>query len=78
MRKNTTLACAVLLVMSGAGPVLASDNTDDLTGHHLYINSNEKVNKIIHYAQLRDGSLLEISRSPTGGKGTGGYKPLTG
>lgn len=78
MSKNATLTCAAFLTLICTIPAMASDNTDELTGHHLYINSNDKINKIIHYAQLRDGRLLEVSRIPTGGKGTGGYKPLTG
>ncbi|HAV1831531.1 TPA: beta-propeller fold lactonase family protein [Enterobacter hormaechei subsp. steigerwaltii] len=42
------------------------------------MNTNESVNHVIHYAQKNDGTLAEISRMPTAGQGTGGYKKLTG
>ncbi|QKN79847.1 beta-propeller fold lactonase family protein [Scandinavium goeteborgense] len=50
----------------------------NFSGHHLYVNTNDAANKVIHYAQTEDGQLIEMSRLPTMGKGTAGYKHLTG
>lgn len=44
---------------------------------HLYTQTNETSNKIIHYARNADGTLVEVERVATGGKGTNGYKILT-
>jgi 6-phosphogluconolactonase (cycloisomerase 2 family) len=54
-----------------------ANGSDDFSGHHVYVNSNDAANKVIHYAQKKDGELVEISRLPTNGKGTAGYKKLT-
>jgi 6-phosphogluconolactonase (cycloisomerase 2 family) len=45
---------------------------------NVYINTNEKQNKIIHFECRKDGKLVEIEKVNTGGEGTGGYKPITG
>lgn len=45
---------------------------------HLYTQTNETANKIIHYKQNNDGTLTEMDRVATGGKGTGGFSPSTG
>ncbi|MFG6657235.1 beta-propeller fold lactonase family protein [Scandinavium sp. M-37] len=54
-----------------------NDIQRSFSGHHIYVNANDKLNKVIHYIQLKNGSLLEVSRISTRGEGTGGYKPLT-
>ncbi len=52
-------------------------------GHHgsnvigtLYMQSNGIKNEIIQYARMKDGSLEEVQRIPTGGAGSGTYKPI--
>lgn len=45
---------------------------------HLYTQTNETANAVIHYSRNEDGSLNEIERVLTGGKGTNGFKPTTG
>lgn len=65
----------ITLAMTQTGFACASSN---FSGHHVYVNANEEANKIIHYAQTDDGHLVEISRIPTKGQGTAGYKILTG
>lgn len=45
---------------------------------HLYTQTNEAANKIIHFKQNADGTLTEMDRIATGGKGTGGFSPSTG
>ncbi|KRG70706.1 hypothetical protein ABB29_06345 [Pseudoxanthomonas dokdonensis] len=45
---------------------------------HLYTQTNETDNSIIHYGRMADGTLTEMDRVATGGKGTNGFKPATG
>ena len=47
-------------------------------GGHLYTQTNETRNCIIHYLRAPDGKLIEIERIPTGGAGSGTYKPVSG
>jgi hypothetical protein len=47
-------------------------------GGHLYIQTNEVRNAIIHYLRGPDGKLNELERIPTGGAGSGIYKPVSG
>lgn len=45
----------------------------------LYIQSNASdSNEVFHYGRAADGRLTLIGKHPTGGKGSGTYKPLTG
>jgi 6-phosphogluconolactonase (cycloisomerase 2 family) len=45
---------------------------------HLYMQTNEVANAIIHYERKADGSLVELERVSTGGAGSGEYKPISG
>jgi 6-phosphogluconolactonase (cycloisomerase 2 family) len=47
-------------------------------GGHLYMQTNEVRNVIIHYFRGPDGKLSELERIPTGGAGSGTYKPVSG
>ena len=40
---------------------------------HLYMQTNENQNRVIHYARLDDGALIESERSSTGGSGSGDF-----
>ncbi|MEO8712586.1 MAG: hypothetical protein ABI405_10710, partial [Parafilimonas sp.] len=42
----------------------------------LYMQTNGITNEIISYARMKDGGLVEVRRTPTGGKGSGTYKPI--
>jgi hypothetical protein len=44
-------------------------------GGHLYMQTNETENAVIHYLRSPDGSIKESERVLTGGRGTGGYNP---
>jgi len=44
-------------------------------GGHLYTQTNETHNCIIHYLRSPEGTIKESERSLTGGPGTGGYNP---
>ncbi|WP_432855876.1 beta-propeller fold lactonase family protein [Amycolatopsis sp. CA-161197] len=49
-----------------------------LAAGHLYLQTNEVKNAIIHYSRGADGALTEVERVPTGGGGSGVYKPISG
>jgi 6-phosphogluconolactonase (cycloisomerase 2 family) len=45
---------------------------------HLYIQTNEVHNCIVHYHRGADGKLSEAERIRTGGAGSGEFKPISG
>src|ERR1700745_963114 len=45
---------------------------------HLYMQTNEVKNTIIHYHRSASGTLTEVERVSTGGAGSGTYKPISG
>jgi hypothetical protein len=45
---------------------------------HLYIQTNEVANAIIHYERLASGELHEVERVSTRGAGSGEFKPISG
>jgi 6-phosphogluconolactonase (cycloisomerase 2 family) len=45
---------------------------------HLYIQTNEIENAIIHYQRGANGTLTEAERVRTGGAGSGEFKPISG
>jgi len=45
---------------------------------HLYIQTNEAQNAIIHYHRSARGALTEVERCLTGGAGSGTFKPISG
>src|SRR5215813_10776106 len=47
-------------------------------GGHLYMQTNEKQNCVIHYRRAPDGTLTEAERINTGGAGSGEFKPISG
>jgi 6-phosphogluconolactonase (cycloisomerase 2 family) len=50
----------------------------DHRGGHLYMQTNEVKNAVIHYHRLANGTLTEVERVATGGAGTGPFKPISG
>src|SRR6201987_817187 len=47
-------------------------------GGHLYMQTNEARNFIVHYRRSTNGTLTEIERIATGGRGSGTFKPISG
>ena len=47
-------------------------------GGHLYMQTNEKRNCVIHYRRAPDGTLSEADRINTEGAGSGEFKPISG
>jgi len=45
---------------------------------HLYMQTNEVRNAIVHYQRAGNGTLTEVQRYPTGGAGSGVFKPISG
>jgi 6-phosphogluconolactonase (cycloisomerase 2 family) len=45
---------------------------------HLYLQTNEVENCIIHYHRAANGALTEVGRFQTGGAGSGVFKPISG
>jgi 6-phosphogluconolactonase (cycloisomerase 2 family) len=43
---------------------------------HLYMQTNETRNAVMHYRRGPEGRLTEVDRVPTGGAGSGGYNPI--
>ena len=47
-------------------------------GGHLYMQTNEVKNVIVHYHRSANGTLTEVERVATGGAGSGTFKPISG
>jgi hypothetical protein len=47
-------------------------------GGHLYMQTNEIRNAIIQYSRSADGTITELEHIPTGGAGSGVFKPISG
>src|SRR4029077_21015012 len=43
---------------------------------HLYMQTNETRNAIIHYHRSANGTITELERIPTGGAGSGVFRPI--
>jgi len=50
----------------------------DQRGGHLYMQTNEVRNAIVHYSRSANGAITEMERIPTGGAGSGEFKPISG
>src|SRR5712692_5524426 len=50
----------------------------DHRGGHLYMQTNEVKNAIIHYHRSANGTLTEVERVATAGAGSGEFKPISG
>src|SRR5262245_56102404 len=47
-------------------------------GGHLYMQTNEIHNSIVHYRRAANGGLDEVDRVSTEGAGSGEFKPTSG
>jgi 6-phosphogluconolactonase (cycloisomerase 2 family) len=45
---------------------------------HVYMQTNETQNRIMHFGRNADGQLELLERIPTGGAGSGVFKPISG
>lgn len=53
-------------------------STPNGRGGHLYMQTNEVKNAIVHYHRSANGTLTEVERVATGGSGSGVFKPISG
>src|SRR5215475_143744 len=66
-------------VVVGAMPeIAAAQKVSNSHGGHLYMQTNEIRNAIVHYRWSTSGMLTEEERVPTGGTGSGTFKPISG
>ena len=56
----------------------AQKSSSDQGGGHLYMQTNETRNAVVHYRRSANGTLAEIERVSTGGAGSGTFKPISG
>src|SRR6266850_4465013 len=47
-------------------------------GGHLYMQTNENRNFIVHYRRSANGAISEVERTASGGAGSGTFKPISG
>ncbi len=53
-------------------------STPNGRGGHLYMQTNEVKNAVVHYHRSANGTLTEVERVTTGGAGSGVFKPISG
>ena len=53
-------------------------STPNGRGGHLYIQTNEIKNAVVHYHRSATGTLTEVERVATGAAGSGTFKPISG
>src|SRR5258708_37876997 len=51
-------------------------STSHPRGGHLYIQTNEVRNAVVHYRWSASGTLTEVERVPTGGAGSAVFTPI--
>jgi hypothetical protein len=57
---------------------MSSQRMSGAMGGHLYMQTNEVRNCVVHYQRGADGKLTEAERIQTGGAGSGVFKPVSG
>jgi 6-phosphogluconolactonase (cycloisomerase 2 family) len=67
--------------MAGKKPAaedMSASHSMMTAGGHLYMQTNELRNAVVHYRRSPDGTISEVERVLTGGAGSGVYKPISG
>ena len=68
--------------MQAMEPTHTMESTHSMNGHeavgHLYLQTNELRNAIVHYRRSANGAIEEVDRVSTGGAGSGEFKPTSG
>src|SRR5215813_10844343 len=80
VNRRAFLEVAVGAAVAGTLPeiAVAQNSRSDRAGGPLYMQTNEIQNAIIHYRRDGGGTLTEVERVPTGGAGSGTFKPISG
>jgi hypothetical protein len=80
LKKTSAIAGAVGLTPALSAPfvsrVLAETKPLTRVGGHLYIQTNETRNAVIHYIRFYDGTVTEAERVSTSGAGSGIFRPI--
>src|SRR5918996_3572699 len=77
MRVRSLVATASI----ATGVIVATmfaESLSSASAQNLYMQTNEIRNAIIHYSRSADGTITEVERVPTGGAGSGTFKPISG
>jgi 6-phosphogluconolactonase (cycloisomerase 2 family) len=74
-------AVSVAAVAGGMPEITAAQNAgsslqEQHGGGHLYMQTNETRNAVVHYSRSASGALTEVERVPTGGAGSGIFRPI--
>src|SRR5260370_25830932 len=64
--------------MSMGGNMSKEKSMSTGRGGHLYMQTNEPRNAVVHYHRGADGKIPEVDRVSTGGAGSGTFKPISG
>src|SRR5690242_1065783 len=68
---------AATVIFTAVGSAAApTASTKKAAGGHLYMQTNEVKNAIIHYHWSANGALAEMERVATGGAGSGELSPI--
>jgi 6-phosphogluconolactonase (cycloisomerase 2 family) len=65
-------------MMAGEKTGVSDQKTQGAGAGHLYMQTNETRNAIVHYHRAANGVLSEVGRYRTGGAGSGVFKPISG
>jgi hypothetical protein len=61
---------------NGQSMTIDDSHSDMRHGGHLYMQTNETRNAVIHYLWSANGTITEVERIPTGGSGSGDFRPI--
>jgi hypothetical protein len=77
--EGTTMQSGQGMMQPGQAGMMQSVQAQGMSqGGHLYMQTNETRNAIIHWLRAPNGLITEMERLPTGGSGSGVYKPISG
>src|SRR6201998_1331351 len=71
-----SIVAATVIFTTAGSPQPHTTATKKSAGGHLYMQTNEVKNAIIHYHWSANGALAEVERVATGGAGSGELSPI--
>src|ERR1700741_5503518 len=71
-----SIVAATVIFTTAGSPQPSTTATKKAAGGHLYMQTNEVKNAIIHYHWSAKGTLAEVERVATGGAGSGELSPI--
>ena len=80
LKATGTIAAGVGLAPALSAPFVSKVHAETTTqmrhSGHLYIQTNETRNAVIHYLRSSNGTIAEVERIPTGASGSGVFRPI--